>query len=303
MLSIKSVSGKDYLYQDGKRVTFVRSPHISAGFADGEPRFLVMHYTGGSTAQSSVDWFADPLSKVSAHVTIERDGTLYQSVSFSDRAWHCGASRWAARNGKVVSGLNDHALGIELANAGACRQTAAGTWRNGLGVQVGAGDIIRARHKSGTVQFEKGKWGPSEAVDMPAWEIYPQAQLFAARTVAQALLDHYGLAEVMGHDDISPGRKTDPGPLFDINGFRDSLDGNGGDGAGTWRVRPGTPEGLAIRVGPGKQYDKVREANLLAGTELVQREVQGIWWYVTALDKAGNNIVDGWVHSSYLMAG
>lgn len=93
MFTVRSLSSGEFLYNNGNRVTWRPSPHVNSGFSGGNKRrFLVMHYTGGSSGNSSVDWFENPTSRVSAHITIDRDGTVWQSVSLSDRAWHCGAS-------------------------------------------------------------------------------------------------------------------------------------------------------------------------------------------------------------------
>lgn len=301
MFSIRSLSSGDFLYENGSRVPYRASPHKSQGFGSGGRKFLVMHYTGGASGQSSIDWFTNPASRVAAHVVIDRDGTVTQCVPFTDRAWHCGPSRWRDGTGTVFEGLNNWSIGIELANSGACRQTASGAWKNGLGVGVAAADIIEAEHKNGPIFFGANSHGvPTGSVTRPGWEVYPTEQLFAARGVASALMAHYDLAGVMGHDDISPGRKSDPGPLFDIDGFREAVTGQGGDGAGTWRVRPGTPGGLAIRVGPGKDFAKVQQANLPVGTVVVPNQRQGLWWHVTVLDAQGDNDLDGWVFSSYL---
>lgn len=301
MFSIRTLSDGDYLYRGTQRVAWKASPHRNVGFGGHARKFLVMHYTGGASGQSSVDWFADPASKVSAHVVIDRDGTVFQCVAFGNRAWHCGDSRWRDPSGVLFTGLNNHSIGIELANAGPCRQTAAGAWRNGLGVGVAAADIIETEHRHGPVYFAPNAKGvPVGSVQRPGWEVYPEPQLVAARAVAAALVEHYGLTEIVGHDDISPGRKSDPGPLFDTAGFRGSLAGEAGEGPGTWRVRPGTPGGLAIRVGPGKDYAKVQENNLPVGTEVAVNQTIGLWWQVTVLDAAGNNMLDGWVYSPYL---
>jgi AmpD protein len=47
--------------------------------------------------------------KVSAHCLIERDGKLFQFVSFLQRAWHAGASLWQGEEN-----CNDYSIGIEL---------------------------------------------------------------------------------------------------------------------------------------------------------------------------------------------
>jgi len=47
--------------------------------------------------------------RVSAHCLIERDGKLVQFVSFLERAWHAGESRWRGE-----PNCNDFSIGIEL---------------------------------------------------------------------------------------------------------------------------------------------------------------------------------------------
>lgn len=64
---------------------------------------------------NKLDWQAHPYfqtiegAEVSAHLLIERDGTITQFVNFSDRAWHAGRSSYLGR-----PNCNDYSIGIEL---------------------------------------------------------------------------------------------------------------------------------------------------------------------------------------------
>jgi AmpD protein len=49
---------------------------------------------------------------------------------------------------------------------------------------------------------------------------YGDAQYAMSARLAQALRRRYPIAEVAGHSDVAPGRKTDPGPAFDWERFR-----------------------------------------------------------------------------------
>ena len=48
-------------------------------------------------------------AEVSAHLFIERDGTMTQFVNFNERAWHAGRSSYLGR-----AECNDYSIGIEL---------------------------------------------------------------------------------------------------------------------------------------------------------------------------------------------
>jgi N-acetyl-anhydromuramyl-L-alanine amidase AmpD len=73
---------------------------------------IVLHATVLNTLQEVVDRFADPESQVSAHYTVDRDGTVVQHVTEDQRAWHAGQSKM--KDGR--SGVNDFSIGIELVN-------------------------------------------------------------------------------------------------------------------------------------------------------------------------------------------
>ncbi len=53
---------------------------------------------------------------------------------------------------------------------------------------------------------------------------YADPQYEALAGLAAALIARYPIADVVGHCDIAPGRKTDPGPAFDWPRLRAMLD-------------------------------------------------------------------------------
>ena len=74
---------------------------------------LLVHYTGLPTAAIALERLTTPESGVSAHYTIDEDGTIYRHVPEQFRAWHAGVGCW--RGGRDV---NSRSIGVELVNPG-----------------------------------------------------------------------------------------------------------------------------------------------------------------------------------------
>jgi N-acetyl-anhydromuramyl-L-alanine amidase AmpD len=73
---------------------------------------VVIHATVLNTLHEVIQLFADPQSKVSAHYTIDRGGTIASHVPENHRAWHAGQSKM--KDGRCH--VNDFSIGIELVN-------------------------------------------------------------------------------------------------------------------------------------------------------------------------------------------
>ncbi len=262
---------------DGKAVLLRRSPNHGDVIS---PEYLVIHYTAGASAESSIQWLLNPVAKASAHLLVARSGSITQLVPFDRAAWHAGQSRWAGR-----SGLNRWSIGIELDNAGELVRHPDG-WRTKWGRPVNSADVVEAAHKYG---------GP-----VTGWHTYTQEQLETAQEAAATLVSHYGLKDVVGHDDIAPGRKTDPGPAFPMSSFRAASMGRG-DADAVARETLVTTTQVNIRIGPGSQFEKLPDSPLATGTHLLLCGTQGSWAAVRVLEgQAVDADIEGWVHGDFV---
>jgi N-acetylmuramoyl-L-alanine amidase len=126
---------------------------------------LVLHYTGMRSGEEALERLCDPAAKVSAHYTVDEDGTVYAHVPEARRAWHAGQSYWAG-----VTDINARSIGIELVNPG---------------------------HEFGYREFAED-------------------QIAALITLCHSILMRHPIPSwhVLGHSDVAPARKEDPGELF-----------------------------------------------------------------------------------------
>ncbi len=170
---------------------------IAGGAPMENRRLLVIHFTAGASALSSIDAMRE--RGVSAHIVIDRDGTVYQCRGFNRTCGHAGGpgdSRWRdpSDSNRLYNGVNGcGSIGVEMANAG----DTPIAWAK---KQPGYAEI-QAKHRNG---------GP-----LKNWEIFYPPQLAALDAVTDAIMTRYNLDDITGHDCVAPERKADPGPAFE----------------------------------------------------------------------------------------
>jgi N-acetylmuramoyl-L-alanine amidase len=177
------------------------APFIAAHASGGEmkPTLIVLHDTAGRLeANSSVNWFASDECSTSAHVVIERDGTVTQMVPFNKRAFHAGVSEW---KGKAF--CNAFSIGIEIVNPGKLDKDGRAWFHKKT--EAGFTGTKRAKTK----EHGDGWWLP-----------YTPEQIEAVTALCKALVASYPIEDITTHWAVSPGRKIDTGPLFPLDDVR-----------------------------------------------------------------------------------
>lgn len=254
----------------GDDVSFVETPNKGGALS---PRYLVFHYTAGKSAQSSIDWLTSPESKASAHLVLARDGTICQLAPFNVKTWHAGISHWEG-----LSGLNSCSIGIEMDNAGPLKKV-GDKYQAWFGTLYAEDQVIYAKHRLD----EEPRW----------WQAYTEVQIQRALELAQLLVRHYDLKDVVGHEDIASDRKRDPGPAFPLEHVRATVLGREEEERERYDVTAST---LNIRSGPGVEFPSVAEP-LKRGTTVVLLEKRDRW---SKVELAENGDIEGWVHNQFL---
>ena len=268
------------LYEDdGQPIEFIQTPNVSSYAL--QPQYLVMHYTAGRSVKSAVNTLTNRRVSASAHLVIGRDGSVVQLADFTKVTWHAGRSSWQG-----LSGLNKYSIGIELDNAGKLEKSQDGSWHAWYGDIIEDAQVLEAPHKN----YPSIPYG---------WQLYTPEQLLVTLEISELLVNEYNLKDIVGHDDIAPRRKTDPGPAFPMESFRSRILGRADaeEDEGTYR----TKANLNIRTGPGTGYPKLDIAPLPKGVRLEVMDVEGIWKMVNVLDEVKGEVdISGWVHGNYI---
>jgi N-acetylmuramoyl-L-alanine amidase len=194
------------LQKDGKPVPQKPSPNHGGVM---KPELLVLHYTASSAAAGAIATLTNghASNRVSAHLVLDKDGSVTQLLPLNVVGWHVGKSAWEGK-----PGCNNFSIGIEQVNAGVLNHMADGSFRTQIGKRViPASDVLHAQHR-----ITHG-WA--------YWEDYPDAQVQAAIAIGQALHGAYGFKDVVGHEDVATpsGRKTDPGPAYPLDLVRSRI--------------------------------------------------------------------------------
>ncbi len=192
---------------------FIESPNQGGPFAPGLPDTIVIHFTSGASAESAVQTLCDRERRVSAHLVVGRDGRVTQLLPFNIVGWHAGRSRWGER-----TGLNRYSLGIEVDNAGQLWRR-DGRYQSWFGQTYPAAEVVRGTHRN------QGLPGAHPDILQPVsyWHRYGQIQLQVVEDTCAALIAAYGIRHLLGHEEIAPDRKVDPGPAFPLDEMRARL--------------------------------------------------------------------------------
>lgn len=264
-------------HDDGEPYPYRETPNKSGEI---KPRYLIMHYTAGSSAESAINTLTNPRIKASAHIVLGRDGNITQLVPFNIKAWHAGKSRW-----KELNSLNAYSIGIEIDNAGTLTKVSNG-WKTWFNKVYEPNEGIEAVHN-----HQKQPKG---------WHIYTAQQLEVLVELSGLLVAEYQLEEMLGHEDIAPGRKQDPGPAFPMEEIKARVFGHG-DEDEQEIIYEVTADNLNIRSGPGSKYDRLDGSPLSKGTRLEIIRADERWCEVEVLDIVdGIMDLEGWVSAKYI---
>lgn len=196
--------GDGWWVDDAHRIPTTKSSSLLA-----QPRMVVLHWTAAPYRNAAQNlarikrWAANTGDKSSTHFSIQRDGQIYQLVQTTRAAWHAGASTWVLADGAKVppkkseTSVNRYSIGIDFDLVG----------------PVTPSDDHWIDCYGGTYTGPE----PVYSADTHKWyEPVQDCQLYACRILLDALRSQFAvdLHDIVGHIDVSPGRKIDPGPFI-----------------------------------------------------------------------------------------
>ncbi len=250
----------------------------SGEFDKNLPDTIILHYTAGSSLNGALSHLSKPSVQASAHLVVDRDGSIVQLVEFNKKAWHAGRSQYQGR-----SGFNQYAIGIEMVNAGPLNPSGDG-FVSSFGKHYTAADAVLATHRN----EQQSRY----------WHNYTEAQINCVSEICEILRDTYSITSILGHEEIAPARKKDPGPAFPLESLRQQLledrssDNSDEDDIVSTQQGIVSASMLNFRDAPSASAALIREP-LMQGTPVEILQEKDGWYQVKVAET-------GWVSKKFI---
>ena len=259
----------------GDKVKQLSTPKNTKPFAPGMPDSIVIHYTAGRSGESSAKYLTRDNVKASAHIVIDRNGDIYQLAPFDIITWHAGKSTYQGR-----SGFNNFSIGIEIDNAGILEKL-GNQYKSWFGKLYPESEVIQAVHRNET----QPKY----------WHTYTEEQIQLTVDLCELLMGRYSsIKSILGHEEISVGRKQDPGPAFPLDKIRNAFFEDKEETSENQDLSEGyvdVPQ-LNIREMPSINSD-LAHIPLEEGTKVKVLQKHNGWYKVESK-------IEGWVAGEYI---
>lgn len=267
-----SINGKDYNIKQSRATKNRKKLETK----DHKPTSIVIHFTAdGRDGQQAVKYLKQSNVQASAHIVIEKDGTIYQLVPFDTQAWHAGVSAFGDERH-----FNKHSIGIEIDNEG-CLEKIGNKFYTWYDREIT--DFTKVKSATHINRQEIDYWHIFEPIQIKICEelctfLFKELQVNNAPSITQ----------ILGHDQISPGRKIDPGPLFPIDKLRKNVfEAEALPTRGIVSTKK-----LNIRQGPGLSNNLIAKPLELGGEVEILDERSG-WYFV-------ETTIKGWVSKQHV---
>ena len=172
--------------------------HYDARWTSAVVDTIMLHFSSDVIANPQAPFSVDRIfniyvsARASTHYLVDREGRIYRFVDEKQRAWHAGRGSvpWDASG---ANQMNQHSIGIEILAIGSARDMRI--------------FMSEARYRD-------------LATSHPEFIGYTDAQYRTLnRLIDDIMARHPAIRRdryhIIGHEDYAPGRKTDPGELFD----------------------------------------------------------------------------------------
>lgn len=178
--------------------TDVKSLYVEDNLINKNVKYIINHYTNCQTYKRTIELYKQ--NKVSAHLTIEKDGKIYYNVHIKDMARHAGLSAFR-KDGSLEDydkSLNNCSIGIENVNPGFFSKTEYKNYKKTREIDWG---------KPLRLLGVRDKW----------WLKFSEEQFIVNVNLIKKLQEHFKIPgdHVLTHADIAITRKLDTGPMWD----------------------------------------------------------------------------------------
>jgi hypothetical protein len=185
--------GKKLLWYPLAEITAEKMP-TRGTYLNKYPVGAVVHFTAGRSLKGdsdAINTIRGGIRNGYCYFCISRDGSVFQSFPLDRWGYHCGTSSWP----ELGSSLSSKLVGIEICNAGRLREGNV-SW---FGEKYPDSEV-RTVGKEFQVAGTYHKYTEAQEkslIDLLVWLKLNNPEVFQVKNI-------------LGHDEISPGRKNDP---------------------------------------------------------------------------------------------